>query len=75
VFPLTLDTDSPAFRKGFATLARLNQKMEEADRQGVLGKVRKWGLTARAGAILVRLYLHPTVKNEPPASSRLQPAW
>jgi magnesium-protoporphyrin IX monomethyl ester (oxidative) cyclase len=75
VFPVVLDTDSPAFRKGFATLARLNQKMEEAEKQGVLGKVRKWGLVARAGSILARLYVHPTLKNTPPASSRLEPVW
>ena len=75
VFPVILDTDSPAFRNGFATLARINKKIGEAQKQGFPGRVRKWALQARAAAILARLYVHPTLKNTPPATSRLQPAW
>ncbi|MEM9222684.1 MAG: magnesium-protoporphyrin IX monomethyl ester (oxidative) cyclase [Pseudomonadota bacterium] len=73
VFPLALDTDSPAFQEGFAALHRVNQKMAEC--KGPLGKVRKAGLALRAGAIFARLYFHRTLPNEAPASSRLQPVW
>ncbi|MEM0908100.1 MAG: magnesium-protoporphyrin IX monomethyl ester (oxidative) cyclase [Pseudomonadota bacterium] len=75
VFPLTLDTDSPVFAKGFATLARINEKMEEAGKQGFFGKVRKAGLVLRAAAVFGRLYVHRTEPNTPPVSSRLEPVW
>jgi magnesium-protoporphyrin IX monomethyl ester (oxidative) cyclase len=74
VFPVTLDTDAPAFRKGFAALARINAAMQRSG-GGLFGRVRRAGLMARAGAILVRLYLHPVERHELPASSRLKPVW
>ncbi|MEM8663428.1 MAG: magnesium-protoporphyrin IX monomethyl ester (oxidative) cyclase [Pseudomonadota bacterium] len=73
VFPITLDTRSDTFRKGFDSLHRINQKI--ATCKGPLGAVRKAGLLARAGAVFARLYFHRTGKNEVPTSSRLEPVW
>ncbi|PIY73646.1 MAG: magnesium-protoporphyrin IX monomethyl ester (oxidative) cyclase [Rhodobacterales bacterium CG_4_10_14_0_8_um_filter_70_9] len=74
-FPVQLDIDNPAFWDGLRALNRINVAMGEAAGQGFWGKVRKAGLTARAGAIFARLYLMPVKKTALPASSRLQPVW
>jgi magnesium-protoporphyrin IX monomethyl ester (oxidative) cyclase len=74
VFPLTLDTEAPAFRKGFAALSRINTAMESCGK-GPLGRLRRAGLMARAAAIFARLYLHPVKRHDLPVSSRLQPVW
>ncbi|XWN33693.1 MAG: magnesium-protoporphyrin IX monomethyl ester (oxidative) cyclase [Devosia sp.] len=76
VFPLTLDVDSPVFRRGFEALSRINMKMEDAHQQGgIIGRIRKAGLAVRAAAVFGRLYLQPVKKNTLPESSRLQPVW
>lgn len=74
-FPVQLDTDNPAFWDGLRALNRVNVAMGEAARQGLWGKVRKLGLSLRAGAIFARLYLLPVKRTALPASSRLQPVW
>ena len=74
VFPLQLDIDNPKFWKGLEALHRINQAMETTGK-GVGGRLRRAALSARAAAVFARLYILPTVSNEPPASPRLEPAW
>ena len=75
-FPVMLDIDHPAFRKGLSSLHRINQAMEKAHAEGgVTGGIKKVWHGARAGLVFARLYLLPTKKNDIPATSRLQPAW
>jgi magnesium-protoporphyrin IX monomethyl ester (oxidative) cyclase len=75
-FPVVLDTAHPVFRAGFDRLFRLTQAMGEAKRRGgMLGRLRHLGLTASAGATLLRLFLHPVRRHALPQDIRLAPAW
>jgi magnesium-protoporphyrin IX monomethyl ester (oxidative) cyclase len=76
VFPLTLDIDNPAFKPNLDRLCRIATRMEAAKaRGGVVGAVRRLGLTAAAGATILRLYAMPAKRHALPASIRLSPAW
>ena len=75
VFPIQLDIDNPKFWKGLDTLSDINIAMESTKTQGLWGRIRRAGLSARAFLVFCRLYLLPVKSNELPASPRLQPAW
>jgi magnesium-protoporphyrin IX monomethyl ester (oxidative) cyclase len=80
VFPFTLDTDSPAFRRGFDRLYRISQRGSAAKaRSGLVGRtlglLTRAGCAAAAAATLLRLYTLPVVPNAIPAQVRLVPAW
>ncbi|GAB5414645.1 MAG: magnesium-protoporphyrin IX monomethyl ester (oxidative) cyclase [Congregibacter sp.] len=76
VFPLTLNTDDPRFRRGLEKLLEINKKMTIAKEKGGLGgKLRATGLSISAGLTFARMYLLPTQSNELPADARLTPAW
>ncbi len=76
VFPLTLDIDSPKFRKLMDRLRVINEGMGRAKKEGgVMGRLKTAGLGTQAAVTLLRLYFHPTKSNELPDSSRLVPAW
>jgi magnesium-protoporphyrin IX monomethyl ester (oxidative) cyclase len=71
-----LDIDHPAFRAGFGRLAEITAGMSRSKaRGGPLDGLRRAGLGIQAAAILIRLYLLPTLPNEAPATVRLSPAW
>ena len=75
-FPLTLDLDHPAFTRGLDRLCRIADGMAAAERRGgIVGRLRRLGLGAAAGATFLRLYLLPAKANELPAQVRLAPAW
>ena len=76
VFPLTLNTDSPKLRAGFDKLAAITDGMSAAKAEGgLVGRVKKLGLTLQAGAVFVGLYLIPSLPNTPPAHVRITPTW
>jgi magnesium-protoporphyrin IX monomethyl ester (oxidative) cyclase len=76
VFPVTLDTDHPAFQRGFDRLWRISQGIAAAKRQGgVLGKVKRIGLSLAAAGTFLRLYLQPGKHAPLPADVRMAPAW
>jgi magnesium-protoporphyrin IX monomethyl ester (oxidative) cyclase len=76
VFPFTLDLDNPAFLAGLERLRTVSEAYHEAaERTGLLSRVRRLALGARAVATFAHLYLLPVRSNTPPASSRLMPAW
>ena len=76
VFPLTLDIDNPAFHAGLERLRRISESMEAAEKQGgIVGKVKKAGLTAAAAVTFAGLYFLPAKPNALPAQIRLAPAW
>lgn len=76
VFPMTLDIDSPKFRKLMDRLRVISEGMSRAKKQGgVMGRLKTAGLGTQAAVTLLRLYFHPTKSNELPDSSRLVPAW
>jgi magnesium-protoporphyrin IX monomethyl ester (oxidative) cyclase len=75
-FPLTLDIDNPAFKRGLEQLCWIARSIEEAQAQGgVAGKVRKTWLTGAAALVFARLYILPSKANALPADIRLAPAW
>ena len=76
VFPVTLDTDSPAFRRGLDRMFRITGRMAAAKSSpGVVGKLRRLGLGIAAGATFARPYLLPGRHAPLPAQIRMQPAW
>ena len=75
-FPLTLDLDHPAFRKGFDRLFRIAEASAEAKaRGGVGGRIKQLACTAAAALTFARLYLVPSKPNAMPAEIRLAPVW
>lgn len=76
VFPIVLDTDSPAFRRGLERLRRIAAGIDAAKAQGgVLGAIKRVALTGAAGLAFARLYFVPVEANTMPATARLAPAW
>jgi magnesium-protoporphyrin IX monomethyl ester (oxidative) cyclase len=76
VFPLTLDIEHPAFRKGLRRLRWVTEEGAKAREQGgIMGRLKGYGLTAIGAATFARLYLLPVKSNELPASVRLAPVW
>ncbi len=76
VFPLTLNIDDPRFRAGLERLRKISIASDAARAQGgLLGGIRRLGLTVAAGAIFVRLYCLPATPNALPANPRVAPAW
>ena len=76
VFPLVLDIDHPRFHKGLERLRRLNEKAGALGETGGLGaRLRRAGYGIAAAFTFVGMYLIPTVENELPDTSRMQPVW
>ena len=76
VFPLTVDLDHPAFKACLDRLLAISNSIEATKAQGgVLGRVKRLGLTLAAGATFFRLYLIPSKANALPAEIRLAPIW
>jgi magnesium-protoporphyrin IX monomethyl ester (oxidative) cyclase len=76
VFPLTLDTDNPVFRRGLEDLRLISVAIDTAKREGgVLNTLRRAALTLKAVGLFGKLYLLPTLDNELPEDARMAPAW
>ncbi len=76
VFPISLDTEHPAFRAGLARLHRIALRMEAAKAQGGLGgRLRQAGCALAGAATFARLYLRPVRRHALPVQIRLAPAW
>jgi magnesium-protoporphyrin IX monomethyl ester (oxidative) cyclase len=76
VFPISLDTDHPAFRAGLERLFRISEAMARAKaRGGIVGTVQRAGLAMAGAATFVRLYLRPAKRHALPQQVRMQPAW
>ncbi len=76
VFPLTLDTDHPAFRRGLDRLCEISAKVDAAKAQGGLLSLAKRGVYAvQAATVFARLYLLPVKPNALPAQIRVVPVW
>ena len=76
VFPMTLNIDDPRFRAGLERLRHISVAGDAARAQGgLLGGIKRLGLTLAAGAIFVRLYCLPAQPNALPENPRVAPAW
>ena len=76
VFPLTLDLDNPKFLEGLERLRRISDRLNAAKAEGgVVGRAKQAALTAAAATAFARLYALPSISNDIPETSRLEPAW
>ena len=76
VFPLTLDTDNPVFRRGLEQLRLVSVAIDAAKREGgLLNSLRRAVLTLKAVGLFGKLYLLPTLDNELPEDAKMVPAW
>lgn len=76
VFPLSLDTDNPAFRTGLRRLRDLQDEVDAAKRRGgVMAKLTQAKCALQAVGTFARLYLLPVKTHELPATIRMQPVW
>jgi magnesium-protoporphyrin IX monomethyl ester (oxidative) cyclase len=76
VFPISLNTDNPAFRSGLERLFRISKLVDRAKAQvGAMGKLKQvvWSL---AGLVtFARLYFMPVNRHTLPQQVRMVPAW
>lgn len=76
IFPLTLDLDHPAFRAGLERLRRIGEASAAARAQGgVVGVIKRAGLSVAGAVSFARLYLLPAKRNQLPETVRMAPAW
>jgi magnesium-protoporphyrin IX monomethyl ester (oxidative) cyclase len=76
VFPISLDTDNPAFRHLLESLLASSLAIDAAKVQGgVIGKLKQVMHGAKALTTFVRLYLMPVHHHALPQQIRMVPAW
>ena len=76
VFPISLDTDAPAFRAGLSKLFEVQTRMDEAKaRGGLMGKLGQARWAAVGALTFLKLYMLPVKRHELPAEIRVAPAW
>ncbi len=76
VFPVSLDTNAPAFRRGLAALVEARMAYDAAaTRGGVVGRLQQAGAALKGAWHFAKLYLHPVKKHELPAQIRVAPVW
>lgn len=76
VFPLTVDTDNPAFRADMERLLAISRAFDAAKKQrGPLSALRRGWLGMKAVATFVHLYCIPVHHHELPRQVRLAPSW
>ena len=76
VFPISLDTDAPAFRAGMTRLFELSQRMDAAKAQGgLVGKLKQGALAVAGFTTFARLYFLPVQRHALPEQVRMAPAW
>ncbi len=76
VFPVELDIDNPAFRAGLERMRRITVAMNAARAQGgMIGQIKRLGLTAGAALTFGRLFLLPVRRNAMPTQVRMAPSW
>lgn len=73
VFPFTLDIDSPRWIENLRRLQRANADLADARRDGKLFK--RLRATARAALAFVSLLTIPSIPNEVPQNTRLEPVY
>jgi len=75
VFPLVLDIDNPRFHRGLEKLRHINEAVAALPAKGFGARLKKVGYTIAAASAFLGLYTIPTVENDLPETSRMQPAW
>ncbi len=73
VFPLTLDIDNPRWIKNLRKLQRANADLADAKENGRL--IKRMTASARAAVAFISLLTIPSIKNEVPVHTRLEPVY
>ena len=73
VFPLTLDIDNPRWLKHLRALQRANADLAAAKQPSAL--LKRLGARLRAAWAFVALLTIPSIKNQVPVKTRLEPAY
>ena len=75
-FPLTLDLESPKFKRALDRLLACSNGIADAKVQGgLMGKLKHGAWIAASAVNFARLYALPTLDNPMPAEIRLEPVW
>ena len=75
-FPLTLDTDSPAYRAGLNRMYKIGSSaMLAKAKGGALSWIKRGYLGAAAALTFIQLLMLPVIPNELPAKARVAPRW
>ena len=76
VFPITLDIDHPSWMPSLKRLQTANADIDRAKKAGGIGgKLAQFGASVRAAAAFLSLYMIPSVPNEVPEDTRLEPSY
>jgi magnesium-protoporphyrin IX monomethyl ester (oxidative) cyclase len=76
VFPVSLDTDSPAFRAGLDRLVQARARFDAGQaRGGLVGRLQQAAAAVSGAVNFVRLYFHPVKRHDLPAQIRVAPSW
>ena len=76
IFPISLDTNNPAFRSGLDRLLKISKANDAAREQGgITGALKRAGLAVAGAAVFLRLFALPVEQNELPADVRMAPTW
>ena len=76
IFPVVLDIDHPRWKRGLDAMQNANVKIAEGKEQGgIAGKLKVIAHSIKAGAAFVSLMTIPSIKNQVPASIRMEPAY
>ncbi len=76
VFPVEVDIDNPAFRRGLERLLQISLAADRAKKRGgLIGKLQVAVCGAKAAITFGRLYLLPVKKQELPQIIRMEPVW
>lgn len=76
IFPLSLDTHNPAFRRGLDRLVKISAAADAAKAKGgLIGAIKRVGCSIAGAAVFLRLYTIKTKKHELPEKVLKAPAW
>jgi magnesium-protoporphyrin IX monomethyl ester (oxidative) cyclase len=76
VFPVSLDTDAPAFRAGLASLVQARLRFDAGRaRGGVVGRLQQVAAALSGGATFLKLYFFPVKRHDLPEQIRVAPVW
>ncbi len=76
VFPIAVQSDAPSYRALLESIRQTSDGIDAAVAQGgMVGKIKRIGLSLKAAATFVRLYLHPVDKMDVTPNVRMAPVW
>lgn len=76
VFPIGVQSDAPTYRALLESMRETSDAIDAAVAQGgLMGSIKRVGLSLKAAATFARLYLHPVDKMAVTPNVRMAPVW